>query len=289
MPSPRTLGLARIAFATTLFSLNPSLFRLVSLGPLELFWTVNALAAVALTAHMLRRRELGAAWSALGARPRLLVALVAVFTLNNLLFISAIKVTTVANAVLTHYSAPVFVFLFGARQLREPLSGRSGLALACALGGLVCLVDPASLTLDSQHTLGLCLGLGSAVFFAQEIVLKKLLVRDISAPAIVLVYLGGSVVVLVPFLAWPPFSIPITDWGLVALSGVVVSGFGIPLFTSGLGDVRAQQASMVSYIEPIGSIMWGVLFVGEYPPLITLVGGALILAGTYLVVWGPPD
>ena len=55
------------------------------------------------------------------------------FTLNNVLFISAIKVTTIANAVLTHYLAPVFVVLLeyrnqGEGQQRVLCSGTSPVA-----------------------------------------------------------------------------------------------------------------------------------------------------------------
>ena len=54
-------------------------------------------------------------------------------TINNSLFFSAIKITTIANAILTHYLAPIFVFIFGLFLLKEKITKFYILALVYLL------------------------------------------------------------------------------------------------------------------------------------------------------------
>jgi drug/metabolite transporter (DMT)-like permease len=283
------LGYWKIIAATVLFAANPVLFRLISLGALEILWTVNLIAFPALLAVNVgrgRARELLMLRRSAGTVAGLAVA----FTLNNALFISAIKATTIANAVLTHYLAPVFVVLFGMLLLGEKATRRSGSALVLSLGGLAVILWPNEIRFTDQHFLGLALGTLSALFFALEIVLKKVLIRQHSADAVVAVYLMISVLLLAPAVSLREIpSVDSRSLVLLAVSGLVVSGIGITLFTSALRMVKAQHAGIISYLEPLGAIVLGIAVVGESPTLATVLGGALILLGTCFVVAAPSD
>jgi len=61
-------------------------------------------------------------------------------------------------------------------------------------------------------------------------------------------------------------------------------GIGVTLFVDGLREVKAQQGGALSYLEPLGAVLWGILFVGEAVSLITFLGGGLILFGGYLII-----
>ncbi|GAG08893.1 unnamed protein product, partial [marine sediment metagenome] len=144
------LGYWKIITATILFSFNPVLFKTISLGAIEILWTVSLIAFLVLvTANVAQRRtkELLALRRSAGT----VAVLAIVFTLNNVLFISAIKVTTIANAVLTHYLAPVFVFLFGTLLIKEKTNRRSVSALALSLSGLAVILWPNEMSFTNQH------------------------------------------------------------------------------------------------------------------------------------------
>ena len=53
-----------------------------------------------------------------------------------LLYVSAVKLTTAANAILLQYTAPIYVALFGAWFLGERTTWLDWLAIACSLGGM---------------------------------------------------------------------------------------------------------------------------------------------------------
>jgi drug/metabolite transporter (DMT)-like permease len=281
------LGYWKIITAAILFSVNPVLFKTISLGAIEILWTVSLIAFLVLvTANVVQRRtkELLALRRSAGT----VAALAIVFTLNNVLFISAIKVTTISNAVLTHYLAPVFVVLFGMLLIKEKTSRRSVSALALSLSGLAVILWPNEMSFTNQHFWGLTLGTLSAVFFALEIIFKKMLVRHYRADAVVAVYLMISVLLLAPAISFGKIpSVDSLSLVLLVISGTVVSGLGITLFTSALRVVKAQHAGIISYLEPLGAIVLGILVIGESPTVATLLGGALILLGTYFIVAAP--
>lgn len=279
--SPVT-GFQKIILATILFSLNPSVFRLIELDSLTMLWAVNLVAVLCLAAMQPRRKLAGIV--RMRSRAGALLILAAAFTVNNLLYISAIKITTVANSVLTHYSAPVFLFFFSFIFIREKITRSSFAALLLSLCGLTLILSRNELSFSNRDFLGLMLGTGSALFFALEILFKKILIGHFRADFIVPAYLAISVGILAPFVSLEGLlSLDPADACLLLLSGIVGSALGITLFTSGLRDVQANRAGVVSYLEPLGAIVWSALILAEFPAVATLAGGGFILAGTYLV------
>lgn len=279
------VAVVQVALATLLFSFNPLLFGAMHLDPLEILWAVSAIAAAAMGATLAWQRRFAQVRAVVRARWGLVVLLGLAFTLNNLLYIYAVKTTTVANSVLTHYAAPFVVFLLGTLFLGERISRRAIVSLGLAFAGLVLLLRPTALVLTDRQTIGILLGLGSAVFFAQEIVLKKLVIAGQSAFAVVFAYLAAGSVLMSPFVRWRVIGrVSWHDLGLLALCGIGAGVVGNVLFMRGLDRVRAQQASVISYIEPLGAIVWGLVWLREVPGIETIAGGALILGATGLVV-----
>jgi drug/metabolite transporter (DMT)-like permease len=103
---------------------------------------------------------------------------------------------------------------------------------------------------------------------------------------------GGTMVVAAvataPLLiAAPPTSAPPLD-AVAALIALGVGGTGIAfvLFYKLIADVGPARASMVSYVAPAFSIVYGVLLLGEHLTVAAIGGLALILAGSWLGAQG---
>jgi RarD protein len=280
---PARTGYRKILAATLLFSVNPALFRLVELDAISMLWTVNALAVLALAPKAsLLRRNTGILERSGGLVPLLLLGVS--FTLNNTLFITAIKATTIANAVFSHYLAPVFLLILGLVFLREKPTAVSILAVAVSLTGLFFILSPSPIRLSERHFAGTLLGTASAVFFSLEIMLKKTLTRNYDVEVIVILYLALSVLLLLPFISVPAIlSLRAVDAALLLISGIVCSAAGITLFTAGLKEVAAHRAGVMSYIEPAGAVLWGSVAAAELPGRAVLAGGLLILLGISLI------
>ena len=289
--APAATGYRRIVTAVLLFSLNPVVYRAVALDPVTLLASVNAVAALALLAASAARghgRQLALAGS--GLRPLLLLAVS--FTANNVLFVTAIKQTTIANATMTHYLAPLLVVALAAPLLREPPRARYLTAMLIACAGVGVMVANSGLSLADAHFVGLLYGSASAVFFAFEIVQRKLLAPAAPANVIAAAYLSLSVVLLSPFVDYAALAgAAHSDIAILVGAGVVTTALAVYLFNSALRVVSAQQAAGISYLEPVGAVGWALVLTGEVPDRPGIAGGLLVLAGILLLVapWARPE
>ena len=70
-----------------------------------------------------------------------------------------------------------------------------------------------------------------------------------------------------------------TQLGWLAVMGAVQIALPYALFTKGMQTVSAQDASLLTLVEPILNPIWVYLVVGEVPLLPTVIGGGFILLG----------
>lgn len=275
--------------ATLLFSLNPILYRQLTIQPVTILWSVNVVALATLSVSLMWQGRVRAL-AAIGPRAGLVALLAVCFTCNNALFISALLKTTVANATLAHYLAPVLVVFPGSVLVRERVGPTAVIAVLLSLAGLTAMLVPNALTLGNAHVLGLALGAGSAVFFALEIVLKKVLAKTQDADVLVARMLLISVLLLSPWCDYSALAgARRQEIGVLVCAGMVTSAFAISLFTGALRTVDAHRAAAISYLEPLGAIVCAALLIFEVPNRYELTGGLFIVAGTALVVWFDPS
>jgi len=277
-------GHLKIIIAVIIFSFTPLFVKLIPLDGISFFWAFSLSGVIFLAlkvAYQNRFKELLKPEKSIFA----IVLLGIATTINNALFFSAIKITTIANAILTHYLAPFFLLFLAFIFLKEKIEKTSLLALLLCLIGLAILASPNELSFGNKHFIGLALGTLSAIFFASEIILKKKLSPRFKSDTITLWHVFLSVLLLLPFVSFTNIiSLGALKLAILFLIGIFVVGIGITLFISGLREVKAQQGGMLSYLEPLGAVLWGILFIGETFSLITFLGGGLILFGGYLIV-----
>jgi drug/metabolite transporter (DMT)-like permease len=77
---------------------------------------------------------------------------------------------------------------------------------------------------------------------------------------------------------------PLTWMGLLFL-GIFCSGLGYLFWYSALEKKDSGSVGMFLYLEPLVTLIGASLFLGEPVYWITLVGGAMTLAGVYLATW----
>jgi len=72
---------------------------------------------------------------------------------------------------------------------------------------------------------------------------------------------------------------------LLAILGIVNTGLAGLLTVDAMGKIKAQDAAVLRYAEPLGAILLAWVFLSELPSIYTVVGGGLILLAGYMVVW----
>lgn len=222
-------------------------------------------------------------------RPRLrppMVTLAFFFTGMNVSYLSAIALSTAANAIWLQSTCPWWVFLMSVLFFREPVIRRDLIPLAFGMAGVgVILV----MEIRSQSYLGVSLGLLSGITYGGVVVFMRRLNDENPAWLISLNHLIAAAVLL-PWLFWVDVWPSPWQFCVLAAFGTVQMALPYLFLFRGLRAVTAQEAVAIGLIEPVLMPLWVFLVWGESPQPWTLIGGALILSGLglrYLVLERP--
>lgn len=273
MPA-RSRSLVEVHLAVFLFGF-PGLFgKWLGLSPVSIVFGRVALAGAALAAVMAAGRR------SFRIAPRRDLALLAACGLllagHWTMFFESVRVSTVAVALLSYSSFPVFTAFLEPLLAKERWDPASlGYALACLAG--VGLIVP-GFDLSDAVVRGVLWGLGAGLTFA----LLSVLNRGLAArhPSVAVAFyqdlVAGLALAPVAVVAGLPASA--RDWGLIAVLGVVCTAAAHTLFIEGMKGVGARTASILGSLEPVYGILLALAFLGESPSPRTLAGGAVVLA-----------
>lgn len=208
--------------------------------------------------------------------------------LNQLTFFYAFKNTTISNTILTHYIAPVLVAFLAPVFLKEAITRRVVFAIVVATVGLWILlgINPVELVglweEPSRDVLGMMSGLFSGFTYAIIIIVARVYAQSFAPLAMCFFQNVMVCLILLPFVRVFPVE---ALWSFL-LMGLVHSTVAPVLYYRGMGLVRANRAAILGYIEPVGAIIFGMIFLREYPAPQSLLGGALIIYSGYLTLKG---
>ncbi len=211
--------------------------------------------------------------------------------LNTFTFLLAYSKTTIANAVLTHYIAPVLVAFLGAIFLKEKVTWKIVLSIVMAtvglwimLGGatvLACIkgvfVEGLKVTPD---LIGIASGLASGLFYAILIILIRLFSQRMNPYVLVFFQNLFMTLILLPFIK----AVPLDKLLFFALMGAMHSTLAPYLYYFGLRRIQANRAAVLGYLEPVGAIIFSMIFLSEMPHLRAYIGGAIVLLSGYLTI-----
>jgi drug/metabolite transporter (DMT)-like permease len=202
--------------------------------------------------------------------PAQLTAAVA-YAATVILFVTATKMTTAANAILLQFTAPIYVALLGGWLLNEKTNRGDWLAIVAVFGGM-------SLFFVEHVTVGSLLGnlcaIASGVTFALfTIYMRKQ--KDASPFGSVLIGNVLTFIIGLPFMFTT--SPDVQGWGALLVLGFFQLGLSYVLYTYAIKEVTALEAIMIPVIEPLLNPFWVFLLLGETPSRWALIGGIIIV------------
>jgi drug/metabolite transporter (DMT)-like permease len=200
------------------------------------------------------------------------------------LFFETLKLASVAVAILTVYTAPIFLAILAPLLLPERRSRIGLVALAISAPGILLIalageggsrVDPAAIGT----------GLGAGVTYALLVIWTKRLVREV--PPVALTFWSYLIVagVAAPFALTADRTLPHgSDWVSVLLLGGLLTAVSGVIYISALREVTAQAAGLLAYLEVVSAsiLAWAIL--DQELGWQVVVGGFAVLAGGALVV-----
>ena len=190
-------------------------------------------------------------------------------------FINALALTTVARVMVFQAVSPLIAALLGWVWLRETLHSRTLFAILTAFVGVVVMVGG---DLRGGGLIGDVMSLVMAITSALTIVFARL-DRRISMAAATFAGITITAIVALPMTR---FVLPVGDYGLLALFGVVQMAFAIVLFATGVRLMPAADAGLITLIECVVAPLWVWLAFAEMPETRTLAGGVVVLGAVAL-------
>ncbi len=254
----------------------------VGLGPVTQSFARIFFAFVFISAYLLIKGGVSLKVSQPKLRWLAVVALAGV-TIQAMAFTQAVSKTSIANAYFLLYSAPIFVVLFGYIFLRERVSKEVLGVVLLSMVGVALMFNPSHLY---QHLSGNLFGFTTGLTFAIYLLLIKHKLKSVSPVAVTFWTLGfGALGLLIASLAFERNSV--SSISANALGWTVLAGGAVFLGTIflnlGLDLLAAWQSSIVSLLEAVGALFYGLIIFGEVPPLTTFLGAIVIAMAVLLL------
>ncbi len=210
-------------------------------------------------------------------------------TLYYLLQHYGMQYTNATDAAILISLSPVFIAIISWGLLGEKLSSVNMLGLSLAFGGSLLLITDGnvSLSLHNERLWGNCLILLTAVAWALYSVYGKKLLQSYSALTIIKYTTVIGTIMLLPFslseIILKP-SCGLSWWGIANLLylGGPASVYGYLAWYRGLSRLPAVTVGSYLYFRPLLTGIIAAVVLHEQINGYVMLGGLLILAGTYL-------
>ncbi|MHA2940111.1 DMT family transporter [Vibrio sp. RC27] len=280
------MGLKYILISTLGFAFMSAAVKWVSINGIPVFEIVAARALVSLCISYLDVKRKGI--SIWGNNKLLLLARGTVGTLALMCVYYALTTIPLAEATILQYTYPLFTSLLAVVFLKERIQMTTLICIAVSFIGLWCVIQP-SLDHQTAHQLPL-FSVGMALMGAFGSAIAYVIVRKLSQTEDSSVIIFYFPLVALPFslfmmgdsFVMPDFNLTI----LLVLVGVFtqMGQFGL---TKAMKTLTAGNASALGYIQIVFTTIIGIVVFNEIPVGWTYLGGALIIIGALINVFGP--
>ena len=275
------MGMWAAATGIFLFSWGPIFVRDNEFGALPFaFWRLIGAAAWAVAALYLR----GGRLDRRVLRHSLAGGLV--FTVNAITFFSAIKTTTVANAMIIGSTAPIFLLWAASRVFKERISYRVVVATPVAIAGMVLVLLGRSEESGSGSLAGDVLAVVAVLAFAGYLVASRVARNHLSA----LEYQAGwstiatALMLPIALLSFDPLVVDDgRSWG-VAATMAVTAGLAHLLVNYSHRYVPLRSITLLNMVAPALAVMWAWFLFDEQLAALQWLGVPLVVISVLVAV-----
>jgi len=188
-------------------------------------------------------------------------------------FLTALKYMPLANVTAILQSLPLAITMAAALFLRERVGWRRWSAIFIGFTGVLIIIRPGLAGFNSYSLLALA---AVILLTIREISTRQL---DSEIPTVTVAFstaLGTTVFAALPLIGSEWVEVHITSWLLIIVAAASVT-------VATLLGIVAMRMGDISFVSPfrytslIGALGLGVLFFGEWPDGVTLVGAFIIV------------
>jgi drug/metabolite transporter (DMT)-like permease len=196
-------------------------------------------------------------------------------------FVSLVRLP-LADASTLHQTQPLITAVLAWWLIGERVGWASSFAIVCGFAGVMLVVHPGIPLGDGADPLGVAIALASAVCSSFSYITIRQLSRS-DHPLVIVFYFPLIAAPLSLPWALYDFVLPsATGWLLLVGIGVTTQ-FGQVFMTKALVIESAARAMSIGYSQIVFASILQIVVYGMYPALGTILGGALVIAGTLAV------
>ncbi|MGX4766698.1 DMT family transporter [Bacillus mojavensis] len=203
---------------------------------------------------------------------------------NWIFLYQSYEYTTLTNATLGYYFAPVFVMLLSPIFLKEKLSFKKVICIFVAVLGMMFIVGNGVSASGREDLIGIILGLIAAAFYAALMLLNKF-IKEMNRLEVTIFQLLVTALILLPYVLITEglnmLSVSSSSIPFIIFLGIVNTGIGFWLFFSGMEKLKGQSIAVLSYVDPFVAILISGLILQEQFTLLQIIGGVLLLGSTF--------
>lgn len=188
------------------------------------------------------------------------------------------------------YTYPALVSLLSFATHAEQFSWQKGVALAITFIGLFLVLGS---SFAGINMFGCILALLGAIVYSVYIVAGNRILKNVSSlVSTTHICVSAGLIFLVVGLVSQEFTLHLSTVGWLSMIGIAIFAtlFGILGFFAGMSRIGATNASIISTVEPVLTVILSALLLDERITLAQSFGGVLILAGILILqLWAGKD
>jgi drug/metabolite transporter (DMT)-like permease len=279
----RRTALTEGLIAGILFGTSSIFIRL--LGVLNVyslsFWRLIIASAVLVSVVLVLRKSFNV--GVMKANIRQFLVLAAFLGIHMLLYISAVKNTTILGATVLVNTAPIFSVLISSFYFNLKPSRLAVVGLATSFLGAGLIGYAHALTFPLINLIGdleaILAAIAEAMYlsYGREIRSKTPLLSQV-----IPIYLLSAFIIGFPCaLTRTPITLPSQPHLILFLLGfgILPTTLGHTLYYSSLSNLKSFETATLALLEPIGATLLGIALFGEIPGALFVLGAFLVLSG----------
>ena len=199
-----------------------------------------------------------------------------------------------AVASILNATVPLFTIVIAHFWLSDDkMTVQKTLGLLIGFGGVVVLMSRDLSASARSSVLGQGAVILAAIFYAWSAVYARKATRHVTGLA-----RGASPLITATIFMWltapfieKPFQVPALPltWIAALWLGILGSGLAMLMYYYLLHEIGPTRATLVTYLFPVGGVIFGVIFLDELLSWQLLVGTLLVIASLAVVNWKPAE
>jgi drug/metabolite transporter (DMT)-like permease len=187
------------------------------------------------------------------------------------------------EVLVVQYTWPILIVVFSFFLLREPLTLKKTVAIILGFSGVALVLTKGELqNIDIKNgTVIALVGAGAACFAIFSVLSKKIKKEPLSV--VTIYFFVATVASFLSMLSYSEFSLPSKSEIIpIVLNGVLVNGFSYVFWFLALKSTEASYLAPITYIAPILSAFYLIMFFNEpfysvyvYGLLLVVLGGLI--------------